>query len=128
MKPETGARALGIAAVLSLAVLAPARGQTPACEPASAGQLSVQAEVQCECRFFVASRLRGTSSGWRWDCGILRPRLNYAVPVDLNAYPYGLPEGLSIELPAGLGSRAERAGGARVFELDRRPAAVIGSS
>ena len=59
----------------------------------------MQADVQCECRFFQASAMAGTPEGYRWDCGILRPRLNYAVPVDLNPYPYPLPEGLSVELP-----------------------------
>lgn len=98
VKGAARARAFGLAALLSLAALAPAWGQTPACGPAIAGQLSVQADVQCECRFFTESRLAGTPAGYRWDCGILRPRLNSAVPVDLNPYPYPLPEGLSVDL------------------------------
>ncbi len=101
LKFAAGSRALGAAALLSLTVLAPAWGQTRACRAATAGELSVQADVECECRFFTESRLAGTPTGYRWDCGILRPRLNYAVPVDLNPYPYPLPEGLSLELPAG---------------------------
>ncbi len=99
LAPAGAARALGLAALLSLAGLAPAWG-APACGVAIAGQLSVQANVQCECRFFTDSRLAGTPAGYRWDCGILRPRLNAALPVDLNPYPYPLPEGLSLELPA----------------------------
>ena len=92
------ARALGLGALLGLAILAPARAdEIPECRAAIAGQLSVQADVQCECRFFTESRLAGTPAGYRWDCGILRPRLNYAVPVDLNPYPYGLPDSLSID-------------------------------
>jgi hypothetical protein len=105
VKPAAGARALGAAALLGLAALAPARGQTPACGTATGGELSVQADVQCECRFFLESRFEATPAGWRWDCGILRPRLNYTVPVDLNAYPYALPEGLSLELPTSLDPR-----------------------
>jgi hypothetical protein len=98
INPAACARALGIAALLSLAGLVPALGdEIPECRAAIAGQLSVQADVQCECRLFSESRLAGTPAGYRWDCGILRPRLNYAVPVDLNLYPYGLPESLSIE-------------------------------
>jgi hypothetical protein len=108
VEPAAGARALGLAALLSLAGLAPAWGETPACRAAIAGQLSVQADVQCECRFFTESRLAGTPAGYRWDCGILRPRLNAAVPVDLNPYPYGLPEALSLELPTGQEPRAAR--------------------
>jgi hypothetical protein len=99
-RPAAGARALGLAALLSAAIVAPAWGETPACGAAIAGQLSIQADVQCECRFFTESRLAGTPAGYRWDCGILRPRLSTALTVDLNPYPYPLPEGLSLELPA----------------------------
>jgi hypothetical protein len=41
--------------------------------------------------------LAGTPARYRWDCSLLRPRLNRAVPVDLNLYPYGLPDSLSLE-------------------------------
>ncbi len=96
--PAASARALGLAALLAMAVLAPARGdEIPECRAAIAGQLSVQADVQCECRFFTESRLAGTGAAYRWDCGILRPRLNHGVAVDLNVYPYGLPDSLSID-------------------------------
>lgn len=98
LRPAAGARALGFAGFsAALLSVAPAWGETPACQAAIAGQLSVQADVQCECRFFTESRLAGTPAGYRWDCGVLRPRLNYAVPVDLNPYPYGLPDSLSID-------------------------------
>jgi hypothetical protein len=91
-------RTLGLAALLSLVALAAARGdEIPECRAAIAGQLSIQADVQCECRFFPESLLAGTPAGYRWDCGIIRPRLNSAVVVDLNPYPYPLPDSLSID-------------------------------
>ncbi len=93
------AGATGLLAVLIGATLAPAQAEVQICSAATAGELSVQADVQCECRFFQASAMAGTPAGYRWDCGILRPRLNASVPVDLNPYPYPLPEGLSVELP-----------------------------
>ena len=77
----------------------PGRAQTFACADSMAGQLSVQGNVQCECRLFTASRLRGTPAGHRWDCGILRARTNDEVPATSNPYPYPLPEALSIERP-----------------------------
>jgi hypothetical protein len=77
----------------------PGGAQTFACAPATAGQLSVQGNVQCECRGFAASRLRGTPAGHRWDCSILRARTNDEVPATANPYPYPLPEALSIERP-----------------------------
>jgi hypothetical protein len=98
LDPAARACALGITALLSLTLLATARGEEiPECRAAIAGELSLQADVHCECRFFAASRLAGTPAGYHWDCGILRPRLNAAVPIDLNLYPYGLPDSLSID-------------------------------
>jgi hypothetical protein len=86
--------------VTAIAVFASAgQAQTFACAAATAGQLSVQGNVQCECRWFLASRLRSTPAGHRWDCGILRARTNDEVPATANPYPYSLPEALSIERP-----------------------------
>jgi hypothetical protein len=57
----------------------------------------VQANVQCACRWFAASALRGTPTGYRWDCGILRARTNHEVPATANPYPYPLPAALSLD-------------------------------
>jgi hypothetical protein len=77
--------------LMSVAAASPGHAQTFACSEATAGQLSVQAEVQCECRFFTASRLAGTAAGYRWDCGILRARMNQEVPATSNPYPIRCP-------------------------------------
>ncbi len=90
-------RWLALIGVMSVAAATPSRGQTFACSEATAGQLSVQAEVQCECRFFTASGLAGTPAGYRWDCGILRARMNQEVPATANPYPYPLPYALSLD-------------------------------
>jgi hypothetical protein len=91
------------AAVLGAVLLLPPSGsaQTFACTSETAGQLSVQANVQCACRFFEAA-LRGTDAGYRWDCGILRARINHEVPATANPYPYPLPPALSVEPPVEL--------------------------
>ena len=91
----------------------PGQAQTFACAANTAGQLSVQGNVQCECRWFTASRLRGTPAGYRWDCGILRARTNDEVPATSNPYPYPLPEALSIERPLILPDLQEVPGGPR---------------
>ena len=77
----------------------PAWSETFACTADTAGQLSVQGNVECACRWFAASALHGTPAGYRWDCGILRARNNHEVPATANPYPYPLPEALSIERP-----------------------------
>jgi hypothetical protein len=92
-----GASAIGLAALLGVAVPTPARSEPPVCSAATAGQLSQQVTVQCACRFFGASRLAGTPAGYRWDCGILQARMNQDAPVDLNLYLYPPVDGLYLD-------------------------------
>jgi len=75
-----------LACVLNLGWSAAAEGQTFSCSAATAGQLSVQADVRCECRWSPEGRITGLPAGYRWDCGLLRGRMNYTIPTDLNAY------------------------------------------
>jgi hypothetical protein len=50
------ARALALSALLSLTVLGPVGAEDiPQCRAEIAGQLSVQADVACECRYFTES-------------------------------------------------------------------------
>jgi hypothetical protein len=95
-----GAGALALAALLGTALASSSDAQeapVPACQAATAGQLSSQAGVRCACRSFPASALAATPAGYRWDCDILRARLDHDLLVDLNPYPYPLPDALSIE-------------------------------
>jgi hypothetical protein len=92
-----GASALGLAALLGVAIPSAARSEPPVCSAATAGQLSQQATVQCACRFFGESRLAGTPAGYRWDCGILQARMNHEVPVDLNVDPYPIVDGIYLD-------------------------------
>jgi hypothetical protein len=90
---------LRLAALAALLAAPPGHAQDagiPPCQAATAGQLGSQAGVRCACRQFPASALAGTAAGHRWDCGLLRARLD-PLPVDLNLYPYPLPDALSIE-------------------------------
>lgn len=75
-------------------VASPVWSQSFAGSPSTAGQLSVQADVPCACRWFAASDLRASPAGYRWDCGILRARTGYEVPATANPCPYPLPEAL----------------------------------
>jgi hypothetical protein len=86
-----------LAGVAVVGVVPPASGQTFQCSAETAGQLSVQGIVQCECRHFPESRLAGIPSGWRWHCGILQARMNQEVPATANPYPYPLPPALSLD-------------------------------
>ena len=85
----------GVAAAIGAVPFASA--QTFQCTAETAGQLSVQGIVQCECRHAAESRLAGTPAGWRWDCDILKARMNQDVPATANPYPYPLPPALLLD-------------------------------
>jgi hypothetical protein len=89
---------LGVLAGVATITLAPAAlGQAFRCTAETAGQLSIQGIVQCECRPFLESRLAGTPAGSRWDCGILQARMNQEVPATANPYPFPLPPALLLD-------------------------------
>ena len=77
---------MALLAAVTMGTVGEAQAQAFQCTQAVAGQLSEQAGVQCECRFFHASAMAGTPAGYRWDCGILRPRVR--TPVVLHPYPF----------------------------------------
>lgn len=73
------------------------QGQAFLCTEATAGQLSCQAGTVCECRFAQASAMEGTPAGWRWDCGIMRPRCPGSdLPATVEDYSDVIPDSLSI--------------------------------
>jgi hypothetical protein len=91
-------RRLGfLAGIATIGVVPSASAQTFPCTAESAGQLSVQGIAQCECRHALESRLAGTPAGWRWDCGVLKARMNQDVPATANPYPYPLPPALLLD-------------------------------
>lgn len=67
--------------LIALALASPAfAGEPAACGAATAGSLSDQAGVRCECRFFRGGTMVAAPAGYRWDCGVLQGRRNEAVP------------------------------------------------
>jgi hypothetical protein len=86
-----------MAAAVVLGLASATRAQTPACGPETAGQLSDQAGVRCQCVVGAGGSITGEPSGYRWDCGILRGRMNQLVPASPNAYQGPLPEGIIVD-------------------------------
>lgn len=89
-----------LALALALALLtpwAPAAAQSPGCDGASTGLVACIAGRLCACGFARGSAATGLPDGYRWDCGILRPRCGEPVPATLDPYLGPLPEALSIE-------------------------------
>jgi hypothetical protein len=94
---------LGAAALLGSATAS--HGQTFACTPETAGQLSVQAGVRCQCVRVPEGGITGTPAGHAWDCGVLRGRRNQLVPATPDAHPMPLVDVLVLDP-----DRASRAG------------------
>jgi hypothetical protein len=86
-----------IAAAMVLGLASVAWGQAPACGPETAGQLSEQAGVRCQCVAGGGGSITGEPSGYRWDCGILRGRMNQLIPATPNAYQGPLPESIIVD-------------------------------
>lgn len=84
---------------LAFGLASGAAAQTFRCVAETAGQLSIQGVVQCECAWHRASELAGTPAGWRWSCGILKARMNQDVPASAIPRPYPLPPALLLEHP-----------------------------
>lgn len=51
----------------------------------------------CACRFVPGSPATGLADGYRWDCGILRPRCGGEVPATIDAWQGSLPDALSLD-------------------------------
>ena len=51
----------------------------------------------CACRFVPGSPATGLTDGYRWDCGILRPRCGGEVPATIDAWQGSLPDALSLD-------------------------------
>ena len=70
-------------------------GVIPQCSVEMAGSLSCQANVACECQYFHASAAHGTPAGYRWDCGIKRPKCA-VVPAEIG-YDGPFPDAVGID-------------------------------
>ena len=70
---------MGISAALAgLAITAGAWAQELQCSAEAAGELLCQQERLCECQYFTGGAVSEDTAGYRWDCGLLRPRCEAA--------------------------------------------------
>ncbi|MGE3293766.1 MAG: hypothetical protein AB7I59_26650 [Geminicoccaceae bacterium] len=86
-------RALSGSALLAALACSGASAQAPVCGPETAGIVACIAGHECACGFVRGSAATGLPDGFRWDCGILRPRC---------APPPAAIDGRSSDLPAAL--------------------------
>jgi hypothetical protein len=104
LRRSVAARSGALAAVaVLLLVLTPwareaaAQNEASRCDEANAGRMQVQAGVRCACVHAREGGIAQIPSGWRWDCGILRPRNNADVGVSDEGYEAPLPSSVYIE-------------------------------
>jgi hypothetical protein len=85
--------------LLAMALLVPgtAPAQSSACGAEAVGLVACVAGKLCACGFARGSPATGLPDGFRWDCGVLRPRCGEPLPATSDPYLGPLPEALSIE-------------------------------
>ena len=77
---------LGLIALVHPVMALGQDGAAPACIAQREGMVACLGTVLCECRFQPGGSLTARPSGYRWDCGILRPTCG-VVPPDAGAMP-----------------------------------------
>jgi hypothetical protein len=84
-----------------LLLSAPARAEEPipACNAAREGATACLAGKLCSCGIARGGSITTRASGYRWDCGVLRPSCGPAVPpADVDGRFGGVP-GMMLEMP-----------------------------
>lgn len=66
------------------------------CTSQSAGTVSCMSGVLCSCGLQRGGSITGVATGYRWDCGTLRPSCGDAAdqPATIDPYNYPLPDSL----------------------------------
>lgn len=94
------------AALLVLAALPSAAAAAPACNRPGLGTVACQEGRLCECIFDRGGAMTGIPAGFRWDCGILRPRCGDAAVPPASVEEY---RGTPPQLPLAIGiDRSQR--------------------
>lgn len=92
----TALRALFALAALAVSA-GPAPGQDfPSCTAETWGVVACIGGKSCECAYRRESAMTGAPAGFRWDCGVLRPRCDLP-PADLAHPRADLPDSVTIE-------------------------------
>ena len=77
----------------------PGAQDAPSCNRMALGQAACFANIRCECIYDRGGAITGTPEGYRWDCGILKPRCEEA-PITIIEYrgtPPSYPAAVAIE-------------------------------
>lgn len=85
------------ALVMLATKVAGAHPEDVSCTGDAADRVACIASRLCSCRFVPGSPATGVTDGYRWDCGILRPRCGGEVPATVDAWQGSLPEDLSLD-------------------------------
>lgn len=92
----TGLRVLIALAALTFPVGPATAQEFPSCTSESWGVVACIGGKSCECTYRRESAMTGAPAGFRWDCGISRPRCDLP-PADLAAPRTDLPDSVTLE-------------------------------
>jgi hypothetical protein len=76
-----------------------ARAQSPSCDAANVGTVACFVSKLCACTFMRGGAMTGATSGYRWDCGVMRPGCgaDSMLPATIDPYLGQLPSALSLD-------------------------------
>ena len=117
-----------VAATLLLATAStPALAQAPSCSAALAGSVACFERVLCACSFQRGGAMTGLPTGYRWDCGILRPPCSGGpdVPATTGGYQGPLPDAIALERNNTLVNTQTGAGASNSTEIGGRRITVM---
>ncbi len=99
LKPAAVIASIALSA-LTGGIDSPARaGDMPVCTGQSLGAASCFSGKLCECIHDRGGSVTGTPAGFRWDCGVLRPKCNEVAdaPANPNEFNGPYPQAIGID-------------------------------
>ena len=117
-----------VAAMLLLAAAAPARAEgPPACSAEMVGSVACFERVLCACGFQRGGAMTGLPTGYRWDCGIMRPPCGGGpdTPATTGGYQGPLPDAIGLERNSTVINTQTGAGASNGTEIGGRRITVM---
>lgn len=96
--PQIASRAV-LALTLISTPVSFAAAQGPACDAANVGTVACFVSTLCACTFTRGGAMTGAVSGYRWDCGVLRPSCggDTLLPATIDPFVGQLPAAISLD-------------------------------
>ena len=107
---------LALSTVTGIPTSAVRADDMPACASQSLGAAACFSGTQCECIYDRGGTVTGTPAGFRWDCGVLRPKCGEAADAPATIDPFNGPYPLAVGI-----DRFDNGDRIRPGDIERRP-------